>query len=163
MVLHGLPRVSMQAQSPAAQSPTAPVLSVSGAVATPLSLSPSDLRDLPRATVRTTANGMTTAYEGVWVADVLRKAGVSLGAALRGSSLASYVIATASDGYRVVFSLGELDPELSATQVLLADTENGRPLFGENGSFRLVVPSDKRGARSVRLLTSLQVVAVPKP
>jgi cytochrome c peroxidase len=32
------------------------------------------------------------------------------------------------------------------------------PLFGNDGNFRLVIPKDKRGARSVRLLSRLEVV-----
>lgn len=47
-------------------------------------------------------------------------------------------------------------------QYLLADKANGKPLFGENGSFRLVVPKDRRGARSVRMLTTLTVVQLRK-
>jgi hypothetical protein len=71
-------------------------------------------------------------------------------------------LAAASDGYRVVFSLGELDPDMTDSQFLLADAANGKPLFGENGSFRLVIPTDKRGARSIRMLTSLEVVRSSK-
>ena len=45
---------------------------------------------------------------------------------------------------------------------LLADRANGNPLFGETGSFRLVIPTDTRGARSVCTLTSLNVVQLRK-
>jgi hypothetical protein len=47
-------------------------------------------------------------------------------------------------------------------QVLLADTANGKPLSGADGSFRLVAPKDKRGARSLRMLTRLEVVQLRK-
>lgn len=141
-------------------STTTATITVSGAVTTPLTLMPADLAALPRATVSTTSGGITTTYEGVWVAEVLKKAGAPLGAGLRGGALSTYVIASASDGYQVLFSLGELDPELAGGQFLLADKANGQPLFGENGSFRLVVPTDKRGARSVRMLSRLHVVSV---
>src|SRR6185503_5449615 len=98
----------------------------------------------------------------VWLSDVLKKAGVPLGADLRGPALAGYVLASASDGYQVVFSLGELDPDMTDGQFLVADKANGKPLFGEDGAFRLVVPKDKRGARSVRMLTKLEVVQLRK-
>jgi hypothetical protein len=62
----------------------------------------------------------------------------------------------------VVFSLAELDPAFTDNQFLLADSENGRPLFGGQGRFRLVVPKDKPGARSVRMLTMLEVVQLRK-
>ena len=137
-------------------------ISVSGDIAAPLTLSASDLAGMPRATVSTTSNGITTEYSGVWMAEILKKAGAPLGAGMRGNSLSTYVIASASDGYQVLFSLGELDPELTDGQYLLADSANGKPLFGETGAFRLVVPKDKRGARSVRLLSSIKVVQLRK-
>lgn len=61
-----------------------------------------------------------------------------------------------------MFSLGELDPDMTDAQFLLADKANGKPLFGENGAFRLVVPKDKSGARSIRMLTTLNVVQLRK-
>ncbi len=140
----------------------APSIAVTGAVATPLTLTTADLAAMPRATVATNSNGISTTYEGVWLSDVLKKAGVPLGSALRGPALSAYVVASASDGYQVVFSVGELDPEMTGGQFLLADKANGKPLFGENGAFRLVVPGDKRGARSIRMLTTLNVVQLRK-
>jgi hypothetical protein len=98
----------------------------------------------------------------VWLADVLKKAGAPLGAGMHGAALSSYVLASASDGYQVLFSLAELDPDMADGKFLLADKANGKPLFGENGSFRLVIPTDKRGARSIRMLTSLNVVQLRK-
>jgi hypothetical protein len=140
----------------------APTVSVIGAVKTPLTLSAADLASMPRAKAVTDNNGIQTTYEGVWLSDVLKKAGVPLGSGMRGAALAGYVLASASDGYQVVFSVGELDPEMTSGQYLLADTANGKPMFGENGSFRLVIPTDKRGARSVRLLTKIEVVQLKK-
>jgi len=135
---------------------------VTGAVKQALTLSVDDLAKMPRATVRTMSNGMETVYEGVWLHEVLKKAGVPQGNELRGKALASYVLAEAQDGYQVVFSLGELDPEFIDNEILLADTANGKPLFGAQGRFRLVVPKDKPGARSVRMLIKLEVVQVRK-
>lgn len=148
--------------APVAGQQPAPSLAVTGAVSQPLTLTSADLATMPRATVTTTNNGIATAYEGVWVSDILKKAGVPFGAGMRGPALAGYVVASASDGYQVVFSLGELDPDMTDGQFLLADKANGKPLFGENGAFRLVVPKDKRGARSIRMLTSLNVVQLRK-
>jgi hypothetical protein len=87
---------------------------------------------------------------------------VPQGSELRGKALASYVLAEAQDGYQVVFSLGELDPAFIDNEILLADTANGKPLFGAQGRFRLVVPKDTPGARSVRMLTKLEVVQLRK-
>ncbi len=142
-----------------AQTPE-PVIQVSGAVKQPLSLTAADLAKMPRASVKTTSNGLETVYEGVWLHEVLKRAGVPLGSELRGKALSTYVLASAEDGYQVVFSLGELDPSFIDNEILLADTANGKPLFGAQGRFRLVVPHDKPGARSVRLLSKLEVVQV---
>ena len=137
-------------------------IQVTGAVKQALTLSADDLAKMPRASVRTTSNGMETVYEGVWLHEVLKRAGVPQGSELRGKALASYVLAEAQDGYQVVFSLGELDPAFIDNEILLADAANGKPLFGAQGRFQLVVPKDKPGARSVRMLTKLEVFQVRK-
>jgi DMSO/TMAO reductase YedYZ molybdopterin-dependent catalytic subunit len=137
-------------------------IQVAGDVKQPLTLSAADLAAMPRATVRTTSNGMETVYEGVWLHDVLKKAGVPQGSELRGKALSTCVLADAGDGYQVLFSLGELDPAFIDNEILLADTANGKPLFGAQGRFRLVVPKDKPGARSVRMLTKIEVVQLRK-
>lgn len=135
---------------------------VTGAVKQPLTLTADDLAKMPRATVKTTSSGMDTVYEGVWLHEVLKRAGAPQGSTLRGKALAGYMLAEASDGYQVVFSLAELDPAFIDNEILLADTANGKPLFGAQGRFRLVVPKDKPGARSVRMLTKLEVVQLRK-
>ena len=137
-------------------------IEVTGAVKQPLTLRAEDLAAMPRASVRVGSSGMEMVYEGVWLHEVLRKAGVPQGGELRGKALAGYVLAEAQDGYQVLFSLGELDPSFIDNQILLADTANGKPLTGDQGRFRLVVPKDKPGARSVRMLTRLEVVQLRK-
>jgi DMSO/TMAO reductase YedYZ molybdopterin-dependent catalytic subunit len=139
-----------------------PSVQVTGAVKQALTLSADDLAKMPRASVRTTNNGMETVYQGVWLHEVLKRAGVPEGSELRGKALSSYVLAQAQDGYQVLFSLGELDPAFIDNEILLADTANGKPLFGAQGRFRLVVPKDRPGARSVRMLTKLEVVQLRK-
>jgi Oxidoreductase molybdopterin binding domain len=145
----------------AAQEPQ-PSIQVTGAVKQSLALTPEDLGKMPRASVRTKSNGMETVYEGVWLYEVLKKAGVPQGSELRGKALASYVLAEAQDGYQVVFSLAEVDPSFIDNEILLADTADGKPLFGAQGRFRLVASKDKPGARSVRMLTKLEVVQLRK-
>jgi hypothetical protein len=96
------------------------------------------------------------------VHEVLKAAGVPRGNQLRGKALSTYVLAEAQDGYQVLFSLEELDPAFIDNEILLAETAQGKALFGAQGRFRLVVPKDKPGARSVRMLTKLEVVQVRK-
>jgi hypothetical protein len=139
-----------------------PSIQVTGAVKQALALTPDDLAKMHRASVHTKSNGMETVYEGVWLHEVLKKAGVPQGSELRGKALTSYVLAEAQDGYQVVFSLAELDPSFIDNEILLADTANGKPLFGAQGRFRLVASKDKPGARSIRMLTKLEVVQLRK-
>src|SRR5215510_9969107 len=117
---------------------------------------------MPRATVTTTNGGIETRYEGVWLYEILKRAGVQLGEALRGNALATYVLAEAQDGYQVLFSIGELDPALTEGQILLADKANDKPLSGDNGAFRIIAARDKRAARSIRMLTKLEIVQLRK-
>src|ERR1700676_4783195 len=154
--------LSLLAASMLAAQDAPPTVQVTGAVKQTLTLSADDLAKMPRASVRATSNGIEVVYEGVWLHEVLKRAGVPQGSDLRGKALASYVLAEAQDGYQVVFSLAELDPSFIDNEILLADTANGKPLFGAQGRFRLVVPKDKPGARSIRMLTKLEVVQLRK-
>src|ERR1700676_4514344 len=69
-----------------------PSVQVKGAVKQPLTLTADDFAKMTRASVRTTNNGMETVYVGVWLHEVLKKAGVPQGGELRGKALASYVL-----------------------------------------------------------------------
>ena len=107
-------------------------------------------------------DGTEIEYEGVPLREILKKAGVPLGGQLRGKALASYVLAKAKDGYQVVFTLGEIDPAFGNEQIIVADKRDGKPLFEYQGPFRLVCPNDKAGARSVRMLETLEFVRLQK-
>src|SRR5262249_10815519 len=95
--------------------------------------------------------------EGVPLFEILKAAGVPFGTDLRGPALASYLVVEASDGYRVVFALPELDPAFTDHIVLLADRRDGKPLEGEEGALRLVVLGEKRHARWVRKVVALRI------
>jgi DMSO/TMAO reductase YedYZ molybdopterin-dependent catalytic subunit len=140
----------------------ADVLTVSGDVDHELHLTAEALRAMPHVEV-TAVDGhskQSIKFRGVWVTDVLGKAGAPVGDRLRGKAVGSYVVAEAADGYRAVFSLAELDRELSGSEILIADSADGKPL-GEAGPLRLVVVHDKRPARWIRNLLSLKVVTLP--
>ena len=146
-----------------AQAPPAAVLAIQGDIPTPLSLTSDDLAKLPRQTVSMPApDGSKIVYEGVTLLDVMQKAGAPLGKQLRGKALASYVLAKAHDGYQVTFTLGELDPQFGNESILVADKRDGKPLPDKQGPFRLVCPNDKEGARSVRMLETLELVRLAK-
>ena len=124
----------------------------------PVVFSPADFQALPHITV-TVHNGHTNAdeaYSGVPLASLLAKLNAPLGKELHGEAMTSYVIATGSDGYSVVFSLTEVDPDFHAGQVLVADRHDGKPLE-KNGPFQLIASDDKRPARWVHNLVSITV------
>jgi DMSO/TMAO reductase YedYZ molybdopterin-dependent catalytic subunit len=99
---------------------------VDGDVSAPLTLTVADLAKMPRETaVLTEMDGSRTAYGGVALTELLKKAGIPFGKEMRGKALAGYVLAEARDGYQVVFSLGELDPGVGGTRVVVADRRDG--------------------------------------
>jgi len=152
-----------QQASPSTESDAAAVeLRVTGGVSTPLALSMADLKKMPRKTVKVVNPHEKKAevYEGVPIQELLRRAGVPQGDGLRGTAMATYVLAEAADGYRVVFSLAELDDGFVHAEVIVADTLDGAPLGPKQGPFKLVAPHEKRPARWVRMLRSLSVVRV---
>jgi hypothetical protein len=113
---------------------------------------------LPRQTLKTSDPAGTPAtYEGVSLAEVLKAAGVTLGKDLKGPLLANCLMVQAADGYRVVFSLPEIDPEMTDRVVLLADRKDGKPFDAKEGPYRLVVPHDKRHSRWVRQVNRISV------
>lgn len=134
------------------------VLRVSGEVPTARELTAADLAGLPRETVRARDHGGVEAeFEGVPLVEVLKAAGVRFGEELRGPALANYLMVEASDGYRAVFALPELDPASSDRVILLADRRDGRPLGEEEGPLRIVVPGEKRQSRWVRQVIALRL------
>ena len=169
------PRVSAQATTPAAVPPTTPSVAtdakldafrliVGGDVEKPLSLSLMDLSGYPRKTLKVMNEheGKEETYQGVPLAEILKRAGVPQGADLRGAALTTYVRAEGADGYTVLFSLAELDSGVQDSDVLVADTLNGGPIPDKLGPLRLVVPHEKRPVRWVRMLRSITVVKVAR-
>ncbi len=138
-------------------------ITVSGDITTPLTLTADDLAKMPRDTATIPdPSGNKIVYEGVALKEILAKAGTPQGKALRGAALNTYVIAKAHDGYEVMFTLGEVAPEFGNQPILVADKRDGKPMAGNSGPYRLVCPNDKEGARSVRMLETIEVVRLRK-
>jgi DMSO/TMAO reductase YedYZ molybdopterin-dependent catalytic subunit len=139
------------------------VLTVTGDIPSPLTLKAEDLLKMPRETASVPdQDGTKVAYEGVPLREILKRAGAPLENELRGKALASYVLAKAGDDYQVVFTLAEVAADFANEAILVADKRDGKPLFQYQGPFRLVCPNDKAGARSVRMLQSIEVVRLQK-
>jgi DMSO/TMAO reductase YedYZ molybdopterin-dependent catalytic subunit len=119
---------------------------------------------MPRTTLKVTNSHekKDETFEGVALSELLKQAGVPQGPKLRGAAMATYVIAEAADGYRVIYSLAELDSDFQDSGVIVADRMDGKPLDDQAGPLRLVAPHDKRPARWIRMLQSIKVVTVAK-
>jgi DMSO/TMAO reductase YedYZ molybdopterin-dependent catalytic subunit len=155
--------LSLGQQPSAPQNNATAELRISGDVGTPLTLSASDFKKMPRQTLKVVNphEKKEEIYEGVAMRELLRRAGVPQNEKLRGSAMAIYIVAEAFDGYRVVYSLSELDSDFQDSDVIVADTLNGSPLGEKQGPFKMVAPHDKRPARWVRMLKSLTVQIAP--
>src|SRR4029077_7743335 len=111
-------------------------------------MSLSEITRLPRMSVRAKdEKGKESVWEGAALHDVLKAAGVKFGEAIRGKTLANYLLVETAGGYRVVFALPEVDPSFTDLKFLLADRRDGEPLEESEGKLRIVVPHEKRHAR----------------
>ena len=143
--------------------------SLSG-VQTPGVYTLSSLQALPATTETVTyisaGTPVTATFTGVSLWTLLTDAGIVTNPAIKNDILNYYVLATGSDGYEAIFSLGELDPMFGGTGLpdLIAYAVNGGPL-GTDGFARVVVPGDDFGGRYVSNLVSLEVIdaVVPEP
>ncbi len=118
---------------------------------------PATLAPLAHVTV-TVRNEHTKAndtYSGVPLMALLTPLGVS--DQPHGKYLRFYVEALGSDGYEAVYSIGEVNPNVHDATVIVADTENGKPLTSD-GPLKLVDTGDKHPARWVRNLVAIKVL-----
>ncbi|GAB3743145.1 molybdopterin-dependent oxidoreductase [Spirosoma lituiforme] len=134
------------------------VLTVTGEVTKPLTLQAADLKAMAHIEVTgKDRDGKEHQYAGILVVDLLKQAGATLGSELRGENLTKYVIVKAIDGYEVLFALPELDADFASRSIILADSVDGAPLGSGVGPYRIVVPGEKKPARWIREVKSIEV------
>jgi DMSO/TMAO reductase YedYZ molybdopterin-dependent catalytic subunit len=134
---------------------------VTGEVSTPLDLNMKDLSAFTQITQKVKdRDGKEHEFGGIALVDILSKAGVTLGAQLRGENLLNYVLITAADGYEVIYTLTEIDPEFTDQVILLATQKDGKPLDAGEGALRVIAVKDKKQARWIRQVRSVKVVSV---
>jgi DMSO/TMAO reductase YedYZ molybdopterin-dependent catalytic subunit len=127
-----------------------------------IQLTLAEIAAMPRTTLQgKTHDGKEHTFEGVAMAELLRRAGLPQGENVRGPILARYILVSAHDGYRAIFSLPEFDPAFTDTRALLADKMDGQPLNDRDGPLRLVLPAEKREARWVRMVERIEILAAP--
>lgn len=149
--------VSANAQ---ALEPGDDVFVVSGQVEHPKRYKYSDLLALPKTQQNITYYGggslSTTAFTGVLLWDVLNAAGIVLDPLIKNDILRRVVVVTGTDGYKSVFTLGELAPNFGGNQVMVVYAANGAPLDTQ-GPTRIAVPTDKQGGRFVSNIATIKV------
>lgn len=134
---------------------------IEGDVPSPYTLTAEIFRSFPsEEIIGADHGGEAVRFRGVDMRHILERAGVELGATLRGGRMATYLLVEAADGYRAVFALPELDEAFGRGGVYLVDQADGVALDAEQGPFRIVVPEETRHARWVRMVTALSVRSV---
>jgi DMSO/TMAO reductase YedYZ molybdopterin-dependent catalytic subunit len=130
---------------------------VVGEVQRELTLAVDDLRKIAKRRVLAQGGG----YAGVRLTDLLEEAEIRRDA--RHALRRTYVVATASDGYKAVFSWGELFNTPVGRDVLVAFERDGAPLRDGEGRIALISAADSRlGPRHVKWLRSIEVHRVPE-
>jgi DMSO/TMAO reductase YedYZ molybdopterin-dependent catalytic subunit len=139
-------------------------LNLRGDLPNPRRIDASELHGMPRVEARVTDPhdpGKEMVYSGTPLVEVLKAGGLPLDSGMAGirETVTMTVLVEATDGYRAVFSLAELNPELTDRVILLADTKDGQPLPPREGPFRIIIPGEKRPVRWVR---QVRVITVRK-
>lgn len=122
---------------------------------------PALLQGLPPVTWQDVTFGAGRGYHGdhswsgVGLSALLRKA---LGRDVDPRRLA--LLVTASDGYRSLYSGGEMAFSALGEGLLLADSEDGKPIAGGDGRYRLVPRGDFFVDRAVRSVAELRFFEV---
>jgi DMSO/TMAO reductase YedYZ molybdopterin-dependent catalytic subunit len=143
--------------------PADPQVAVGGSVDHPTNYTVAQLKtQTPITQTVTFASGTTPqthTYTGASLWMLLDTAAVKVSTA-KNDILNKIVVATGADGYRAIFSLGELKPDFGNRGNLVAYEESvggvATPLTNE-GSIRVTAPSDVKGGRYVSALVRLEV------
>jgi hypothetical protein len=130
-------------------------VAIGGQVQHPGAVTVADLKKLPVTTVpisfMTDKGQESASYAGALLWTVIGNAAPIDGPGKNARLRHTYLV-TASDGYAVALSEGELDPNFEGKSVILAYEKDGKP-----SGIRLIVPGDKHGGRAVRDVVRIDV------
>ena len=136
-------------------------LSVTGNVTAPTTFNLASLTAMPATTV--TVSGPPATYTGVSLWTLLNKVGVTTNPTIKNDILRDYVIATGTDGYQAIVSMGEIDPDFGGSttnpDIVAYALNGGAPgtSLGTDGFARLITPADNAHGRWVSNLMNLEV------
>ncbi len=154
--------ISAAYADPPASSGYSASFKIFGDVVTPTTFKLADLQALPPTTLTVsfaTGQGqVTSVFTGVPLWDLLQKVGIKTDPNVKNDILRKVIIATATDGYVVTTTAGELNPRFGAKQVLVAYKQDGVLLDEASGGFaRLVFVGDIAGGRNISWIRSIKV------
>jgi len=121
-----------------------------------------ELSALPQAELISTGRDSSRiTLRGPTLRSLLDLVGAPAGHALRGPGLLVVVVAEAADGYKVAYTLAELDGQFSTGIAIAAISQNGDSLSAEEGPIRIALSgSTQHRARWLRQLTTLRLVRI---
>ena len=135
-----------------------PQFTITGAVKDPKTFK--TLSDYPKKAVRMKQVGEGDGYHGM---ETLEGASLRsiLGEAKISPHLDQVFLASAPDGYRALFSYGEIFLDPDGERLLVADRVNGAPAK-KGGAFILAAPDDLMANREVKALSNIEVISLGK-
>ncbi len=151
-----LPQPGPSMAKGADKGPEATQFKLEGLVMTPATYDRVALAALPQSSLKVGDN----TYTGVSLWTLLSKADIVTHPEIKNDVLREIVVATASDGYKLAISLGEINPEFGNQPCLIATQRDGAD-FTSGGFARLVFPNDVKKGRWVVNLTSIKVSESP--
>lgn len=109
--------------------------------------------------------GKSNRYRGIPLVSLLEERGLESGKGgdavpkrTKHTGLKSVLVATATDGYQVVFSYAELSASVGSTKAWLVWEMDGKPLPESMAPLRIVVPTDSGADRCLYQVRRLTVV-----
>lgn len=145
-----------------AMVPQSPSLMIFGDIPRPITVTLAiGLAAMPRSKVIVQVNGREIVYEGVSMRDILTRSGLPEAGELRDEDAAKAVVVTSADGFHAVFALAEFDPSFTNRASMIAYLKNGVPLDETEGPMQLILVGERRPARWVRHVVSIEIRVLP--
>jgi hypothetical protein len=136
-------------------------ITISGDGITLLAITKGMFADMKQAVVMAKAHDEKVhRYSGVTIANLLIKAGVILGDSAKKHTVTSYIIVTAADDYKAIYTLAEIDPLFGNRVIIVADRQDKKALPVQDGPFQIIVPGERKHGRWIRQVTGIEVVQV---
>lgn len=119
----------------------------------------SEIKDLPIINRGGTLKGTVKSYKGVLLKNIIKSDDIDVKNWKELNEI--YVLAEATDGYKVVFSLNELVNSPLGEGILLAFEKNGKALDDSEGKIILISAKDlKTGPRHIKWLKTISIKKV---